>query len=172
MTGRKVLVVDVDETLLTLEPLFFLQRFRKDYRNTEGRTVLLREAKHEYYIAPRPRLKEFLTEAKKHFRLAAFSVAGRDITLEKLKLLGLDAEFSRIYGEEDLVDRKKDIRKVADDFNVPLADVIAIDDKPEAFSEHRNIIKVRPWLIGSSKEYEFQQNEDNLLGAFARALAV
>jgi phosphoglycolate phosphatase-like HAD superfamily hydrolase len=170
MTGKKVLAIDVDETLLNLEPLFFLKRFRKNYKESEGRTITFPDAKREYYMAPRPRLKEFLTEAKKHFQLAAFSVVSKDITREKLKLLGLDNEFAKIYGQEDLSNKKKDLQKVAEDFNVPLAHVIAIDDKPAAFTEDSKVIKVKPWLIGSNVEYEYQNNEDNLLGAFAKTL--
>ena len=63
--------------------------------------------------------------------------------------------------------------KIAQDFNIPLSSVIAIDDKPEAFTESATrIIKVKPWLIGKSEEYEYKDNEDNLLGAFAKALTV
>ncbi len=172
MTGKRVLVIDIDETLLNLEPVFFLKRFRKNYQDFEGRTVTFPDAKHKYYLAPRPRLKEFFAEAKKHFQLAAFSVVSKDITQKKLKLLGLDTEFDKIYGEEDLLDKKKNLQKVAEDFNVPLTYVIAIDDKPEAFTEASKVIKVKPWLIGGNIDYEYQNNEDNLLGAFAKALTV
>lgn len=172
MRGERVLVLDIDETLLSLEPLFFLKRFRKDYQDSEGRTVTFQDAKHKYYLAPRPRLKEFLAEAKRHFRLAAFSVVSKEVTHEKLKLLGVDKEFAKIYGAEDLLGRKKNLQKVAEDFNVPLTNVIAIDDKPEAFIEAGKVIKVKPWLIGGSVKYEYRNNEDNLLGAFAKALAV
>ena len=172
MIGKRVLVIDVDETLLNLEPVFFLKRFRKNYQDFGGRTVTFHDAKNKYYLAPRPRLKEFFAEAKKHFQLAAFSVVSKDITQKKLKLLGLDTEFDKIYGEEDLLDKKKDLQKVAEDFNVPLTYVIAIDDKPEAFTEASNVIKVKPWFIGGNIDYEYQNNEDNLLGAFAKALTV
>lgn len=172
MGEKKVLVLDIDETLLSLEPLFFLKRFRKGYQDSEGRTVTFHDAKYKYYLAPRPRLKEFLAEAKKRFRLAAFSVVSKEVTREKLELLGLDKEFAKIYGAEDLLDKKKSLQKVAEDFNVPLTSVIAIDDKPEAFAEAGKVIKVKPWLIGGNVEYEYQNNEDNLLGAFAKALAV
>ena len=70
----------------------------------------------------------------------------------------------------DILDKKKDLQKVAEDFNVPLAHVIAIDDKPGAFTEASKVIKVKPWLIGGNVEYEYQNNEDNLLGAFAKTL--
>lgn len=168
----KVLVVDVDETMLSLEPLFFLKRFRKNYLDFEGDTVTFPGVVNEYYLAPRPRLQEFVAEARKHFRLVAFSVVSKEITNKKLKLLGLDSEFARVYGHEDLMEGKKSLRKVAEDSNVPLAHVIAIDDKPEAFAEAGKVIKVKPWLIGSNVEYEYQNNDDNLLGAFAKALTV
>ena len=172
MGAKKVLVLDVDETLLNLEPLFFLKTFKKNYKDFEGQTVTFPDAKHKYYLAPRPRLREFLTKAKKHFHLAAFSVVSKEITLEKLKLLGVDGEFARIYGEEDLNGKKKSLRKVAEDFNIPLASVIAIDNKPEAFIESNNIIKVKPWLIGGVEKYEYQERDDNLFGALSKALTV
>ena len=172
MQSKKVLVLDVDETLLTLEPLFFLERFVKNYEEYEGKPVTFPGTKSRYYIARRPRLKEFFTEAKKRFRLAAFSAARRKFTLEKLTFLGLSGEFIKIYGEEDLLDRKKNLQKVAEDLNVPISDVVAIDDKPENFTEASKVIRVRPWMIGSSTEYEYESREDNLFGAFEKALAI
>jgi FMN phosphatase YigB (HAD superfamily) len=172
MEEEKVLVLDIDETLLNLEPLSFLRIFKKNYQDFEGQTVAFPDTKRKYYLAPRPRLKEFLAEAKKHFQLAAFSVVSKDITQEKLKLLSLDTKFAKIYGKEDLLNKKKNLQKVAEDFNVPLTHVIAIDDKPEVFMQASKVIKIKPWLIGNNKDYEYQNNEDNLLGAFAKALTI
>lgn len=170
MNGKKVLVLDVDETLLNMQPLFFLEKFMKNYPEYEGQAVTFTGTVLKYYLARRPRLKEFFAEAGKRFRLVAFSVAGRDITLEKLGFLGVLDEFVKIYGEEDLLYDKKDLQKVADDLNVPLDYVVAIDDRPEVYTDAERVVRVRPWLIGGSREYERHVNEDNLFGAFVKAL--
>ena len=95
MGGKKVLVIDVDETLLNLEPLFYLKRFKKNYEKNEG--CLVRFGARQYYAILRPRVKEFLDKAKEDFDLAAFSVVDKYITNQKLKLFGLEKYFVKVY---------------------------------------------------------------------------
>ena len=147
MGGRKILVLDIDETLLNIEPLFFLKRFKKNYKDYEGKLIF-----EKYYLSPRPRVKKFIKKAAKHFDLVAFSVVSRKITKEKLEVLGIGKDFIKIYGKEDLIDKKKSLKKIANDLNINISDITAIDDMPELFLEQDNIIKIRPWFIGDSKE--------------------
>lgn len=144
--GEKILVLDVDETLLNLEPLFFLKRFKKNYKDYSGLVF------DKYYLSPRPKLNEFIKEAKKYFNLVAFSVVSRDITIEKLKVLGILDNFIRVYGKEDLVNGKKSIKRIAEDLNVNINNIMAIDDIPECFLEQKNVVRIKPWFIGDNKE--------------------
>lgn len=144
---KKVLVLDVDETLLNIEPLFFLKRFKKDYQNYEGKLIL-----GKYYLSPRPNLIKFIQEAKRHFKLVAFSVANKEITMLKLDTLSILGDFVKVYGREDLVNGKKSLRKIAEDLSVEVNDIIAIDDTPELFLEQEKVIKIKPWFIGDKKD--------------------
>ena len=147
MGDRKVLVLDVDETLLNMEPLFFLEKFKKDYKSYEGRLVF-----DKYYLSPRPGIKEFIKKSKEHFDLAAFSVVSREITKKKLKILGILNDFIRVYGKEDLINNKKSLKKIADDLKVDINHIVAVDDRPEFFLEQDRVIKIKPWFIGGNKE--------------------
>lgn len=166
MGGKKVLVVDVDETLLNIEPLSFLKIFKKDYHSYNGELVNF--SSKGYYMVPRPRIKEFLEKAK-NFDLVAFSVVDRDITIQKLEILGIKNFFVKIYGKEDLINKKKSLKMISEDLNIPINNIIAIDDMPDIFMESFNIIPVKPFLIGND-EYEYQKHDDNLLGAINQAL--
>jgi len=142
-----VLVLDVDETLLNIEPLFFLEKFKKNYKEYEGKLLF-----NKYYLSPRPGVHTFLEKARKSFTLVAFSVVSKKITMQKLKAVGVLHYFSRVYGEEDLQNGKKSLKKVADDLNTDLSHIKAIDDMPYAFIEQDDIIKIKPWFIGDSKD--------------------
>lgn len=156
---EKVLVLDVDETLLNVEPLFFLKRFKKNYKDYEGKLIF-----DKYYLSPRPKLDEFIREAKKYFNLIAFSVVNKELTTKKLKALDIADNFIKIYGKEDLQNGKKSLKKIANDLNININNVLAIDDTPESFLEREEIIKIKPWFIGDKKD------DDSLLTAFKRAL--
>lgn len=145
MNNERVLVLDVDETLLNIERLSFLKLFKKNYKSYNGSLIF-----DKYYLGPRPRLKEFINNAKKHYKLVAFSVVSREITVEKLKAMGILDSFTKIYGKEDLENGKKSLRKVANDLNTN--NIIGIDDIPEIFIEQEEIIKIKPWYIGDSKD--------------------
>lgn len=146
---KKVLVVDIDETILNIEPLFFLRRFKKNYEESNGKIITFPHSKTEYYISLRPGAKQFLEEAKKHFRLIAFSVVGREITKLKLSSLGICKQFEKIYGKEDLINRKKNLEKISKDFNVPIKEITAIDDNPRFFDIQDRVIGINPWFVGS-----------------------
>ena len=145
--AEKFLVLDVDETLLNIEPLFFLEKFKKNYRDYIGKLIF-----DKYYLSPRPGVDEFVREAKKYFKLIAFSVVSKEITIRKLKALNISDNFIKIYGKEDLQNGKKSLKKIADDLNVSMNDIIAIDDIPESFLEQEKIIKINPWFIGDNKK--------------------
>ncbi len=148
----KVLVLDVDETLLNIERLSFLRIFKKNYADSGGKVITFPGSETEYYISLRPGTTEFLEEARKHFRLAAFSVVGKEITAKKLKSLGICRYFEKIYGQEDLIDRKKHLDKISRDFNVQLKEIVAIDDNPSAFDLQERVISINPWFIGSKAD--------------------
>jgi len=147
MGGKKVLILDIDETLLNIEPLFFLEKFKKNYREYEGTMIF-----DKYYISPRPNAKEFLKKAKEHFEIIAFSVIDRKFTKQKLEKLGMLKCFSRIYGKESLIDGKKAISIIAKDLNRDIKDIKIIDDRPNQILEKDNVISISPWFIGSNKE--------------------
>jgi len=153
MGDEKVLVLDVDETLLNIERLSFLKIFKKNYKGYNGKLIF-----DKYYLSPRPKLNEFIERAKKHFKLVAFSVVNREITIEKLKAIGILDSFIKVYGKEDLENGKKSLKKVAKDLNTN--DIIGIDDLPESFLEQGRIIRIEPWAIGDNK------NDDALLTIF------
>ncbi|MBU2639452.1 MAG: HAD family hydrolase [Nanoarchaeota archaeon] len=144
---EKVLVLDVDETLLNIEPLSFLKIFKENYQSYEGKLMF-----DKYYLSPRPNLTEFIEKAKKNFKLIAFSVVSREITIKKLKAIGILDSFFKIYGKEDLENGKKSIKKIANDLNIPQNSIVAVDDIPEHFLEHDKVIKIEPWFIGDSKK--------------------
>lgn len=166
MGGKKVLVIDVDETLLNIEPLSFLKIFKKDYPNYKGKLVNF--SNKEYYMVPRPRINEFLDKTR-NFDLIAFSVVNRDITIQKLEILGIKNFFIKIYGKENLINKKKSLKMISGDLNIPINNIMAIDDTPNLFIENSNIIPVKPFLIGND-EYEYQEHDDNLMGAINQAL--
>ncbi len=147
MGAKKILVLDVDETLLNIEPLFFLEKFKKDYKDYEGKLMF-----DKYYLSPRPKLKEFISKTQKYFDLVAFSVAYRDITIKKLNALGIADNFIKIYGKEDLIDKKKSLKKVSKDLNIDIGKIIAVDDNPEIFIEQTNVVKIKPWFIGDKED--------------------
>lgn len=144
---KKILVLDVDETILNIEPLSFLKIFKKDYEEYIGKLIF-----NKYYLSPRPKLNEFIKEVKKHFELVAFSIVNREITLKKLKELDILDCFIKVYGKEDLQNGKKSLKKIADDLDINIKDIIAIDDTPESFLEKEEVIKIKPWFIGDSKD--------------------
>lgn len=144
---KKVLILDIDETLLNIEPLSFLKIFKKNYKDYVGKLIF-----DKYYLSPRPKLNEFIKEAKKHFKLVAFSVVNKKITIEKLKVLGILDNFVKIYGKEDLENGKKSLKKIADDLKIKINNIVAIDDTPEHFLEQEKIIKIKPWFIGDDKD--------------------
>ena len=159
MGDEKILVLDIDETLLNIEPLSFLKIFKKNYKDYTGKLIF-----NKYYLSPRPNLIEFINNAKKHFKLIAFSIVNKKITIEKLKVIGILDSFIRIYGKEDLQNGKKSLKMIADDLNTNIDEITAIDDNPEIFLEKERIIKISPWFIGDDK------NDDNLLTAFQNVL--
>jgi len=144
---KKILVLDIDETLLNIEPLFFLKKFKKNYKTYKGKPLL-----NKYYLSPRPNLIKFLKKAKEKFQLIAFSIADKDITIKKLQTLNILNYFTKIYGKQDLENGKKSLKKVARDLNTNINNITAIDDTPEHFIEQENIIKIKPWYIGDSKQ--------------------
>ena len=172
MGAKKVLVLDVDETLLTIEPVHYLNLFHKDFKKMPGKVVTFPESKKEYYLMARPRAKEFLDKAQTQFTLVAYSVVAREYTREKLKLLGFEKYFAKIYGKEDLVDKKKSLAMISEELHVPQESIIAIDDLPEMVHEQQQVIPIKKWLIGSNAEYEFQEQQDNLMGALQLALSL
>ncbi len=156
---KKVLVLDIDETLLNLEPLSFLEKFKKNYKEYEGAIIF-----DKYYISPRPDAKKFLESAEKHFELVAFSVADKELTREKLKKVGLLNYFSRIYGRESLIKGKKVLTKVSEDLNKDVNDIIIIDNEPHLIAEQNNVIGISSWFIGSDKgDNELMKVFDKLL---------
>lgn len=172
MGVKKVLVVDIDETLLDIEPLFFLEKFRKDYADYKGQFVNFKNIKNEYYMVLRPKVKEFLRATSSNFDLVAFSVVEREITAQKLEILGIKDFFIKIYGKEDIINKKKSLKTISEDLSVPLSDIIAIDNDPNAFLEKANVIPVKPFFMGKNIEYEYEQHNDNLLGAANQALSI
>ena len=147
MGAKKVLVLDVDETLLNIEPLSFLRRFKKNYEEYEGSLIFSK-----YYISPRPNARAFLEAAKEHFELIAFSVVEKEFTKQKLEKLGLLDYFLGIYGKESLIDGKKILSVIANGLNKDIRDIMIIDDKPSLIKEQDNVIGISPWFIGSDKE--------------------
>jgi len=147
--NQKIFVIDVDETILNIEPLFFLRRFKKNYKEYNGKLIKFPHTKKEFYVSLRPGAKEFLKKAKKHFRLVAFSVAEREITMHKLNILGIDEEFEKVYGKEDLTNKQKCLGTVSKDFNVPISEIVAVDDNPRLFDFQDRVIEIIPWFIGS-----------------------
>lgn len=160
---KKVLVVDVDETILNIEPIFFLERFKKDYRKTNGKLINFPHTKKEFYISLRPGAEDFLEEARKHFRLVAFSIVNKEITVHKLNKLGIDKQFERIYGKEDLIAKKKHLEIISKDLNTPISAITAIDDNPQLFDFQDRVIKINPWFIGS------EANTDELMAGLEQA---
>lgn len=143
---KKILVLDIDETLLNMEPLFFLKKFKKNYKEYEGTMIF-----DKYYMSLRPKAKEFLKKAQEHFKLVAFSVVNKKITEQKLNKAGVLNHFSRVYGKESLVNGKKVLREIAKDLNKNLEDILIIEDKPKVVKEKDKTIAISPWFIGSSK---------------------
>ncbi len=158
MGVKKVLVLDIDETLLNIEPLFFLKKFKKDYKEYEGTLIF-----NKYYISPRPNAREFLKKAKEHFELVAFSIVGRELTKQKLEKLDMLDYFSEVYGKESLIDGKKALNIIARDFGIDMENIIIIDDKPELIAEQNNVIGVTPWFIGNKEDNELIKVFDRLL---------
>jgi|GEM_PF-3419140 len=147
MRCKKVLVLDIDETLLNIEPLFFLRKFKKNYEEYEGAEIFSK-----YYISPRPNAKAFLQKASEHFEIVAFSVADQELTRQKLERVGMLSFFSRIYGKESLLDKKKSLKIIADDIGRDMGDLIIVDDEPDNITEKDNVISISPWFIGGDKE--------------------
>ena len=145
----KVLVLDVDETLLNMEPLFFLEKFKKNYKDYKGKLIFDR-----YYLSPRPNIETFINEVKRNFQLVAFSTANKEATIQKLTAIGILNDFIRVYGKENLQDKKKSLRLIAKDLKVDLNNIVGIDDVPESFFEKERIIKIKPWFIGDDKNDE------------------
>lgn len=167
MQTKKVLVIDVDETLLNMEPLFFLERFKKNYKDYKGQLIF-----EKYYLSPRPNLEEFIKKVRNNFSLVAFSVASREATIEKLRAVEILEDFIKVYGKEDLQNKKKSLKFIADDLNIDMDEIIGIDDVPELFLEKEKIIKIKPWFIGDSKNDEALLNvakdlELNLVKVFS-----
>ncbi|MDO8656899.1 MAG: NIF family HAD-type phosphatase, partial [Nanoarchaeota archaeon] len=152
-----------------IEPIFFLRKFQKDHQKYDGKNAVFFDK--EYYIAPRPRVKEFLGLASLHFTLVAFSVVEKEITLQKLTMMGLEGFFLKVYGKENLIDNKKSLKIIGDDLGIPLQDITAIDDTPAIFMETSEIIPIKPFYIGK-EEYEYQEHQDNLMGALRQALRI
>ena len=146
---NKVLVLDVDETLLNMEPLSFLEIFKKNYKENKGKLIF-----DKYYLSPRPNVEKFINEVKKDFQLVAFSVANREATIQKLTAMGILNDFIGVYGKEDLQDKKKSLRLIASNMNVDMSNIIGIDDIPELFFEKEKIIRIKPWFIGGDKNDE------------------
>ena len=161
MGAKKVLVLDVDETLLNIEPLYFLERFKKNYREYEGALIF-----NKYYISPRPNAKEFLKKAKVYFDLIAFSVVDKEYTKQKLEKLGMLDFFSKVYGKETLIDGKKALNIIARNLNKDVKDIIIIDYKPNLVAEQSNAIGISPWFIGNDKE------DNELIKVFDKLLKV
>lgn len=167
MDKKRILVVDVDETLLNIEPLFFLKKFHPNYTEHHGKEITFYNR--EYYITARPRVHEFLQKASENFDLIAFSIVDKNTTTQKLTAIGLNDFFMKIYGQENLINNKKSLKMLSNEFGVPLELLTAIDNTPDSFAEKDNIIAVKPFYIGQ-EEYEFQEHEDNLMGALKQAL--
>jgi len=146
---KNILVLDVDETLLNMEPLSFLEKLKKNYKEYKGQLIFER-----YYLSPRPNLNIFINKTKNKFSLIAFSVASREATIQKLKAIGILNSFIKVYGREDLQNKKKSLNLIAKDLNTNINSIIGIDDTPESFLEKERIIKISPWFIGDDKNDE------------------
>jgi TFIIF-interacting CTD phosphatase-like protein len=164
--GDNILVLDVDETMLNMEPLSYLKIFKKNYADYEGITTEFFGK--GYYISPRPKLMECLSKARQFSRLVAFSIVHKEITEMKLNALGLKGFFTAIYGKEDLLNGKKSLKKISEDFGIDGNNIIAIDNDSSAYVEN-SVIKVKPFFIGCDHEYEFKDYPDNLFRAIRKA---
>ncbi|MBI3032029.1 HAD hydrolase-like protein [Candidatus Woesearchaeota archaeon] len=150
MQSKRVLVFDVDETLLNVERVSFLRMIKPNYKALEGKSLWIDQR--EYYISLRPKIKEVLAELREKFILVAYSLVSKKITIEKLVCFDLDSYFFKIYGEEDLLDGKKSLSIIAKDLNISKQNIIAVDDKPELYDDATNIIKIQPWFIGDNEK--------------------
>lgn len=161
MPLKKILILDVDETLLNIEPLFYLKLFKKEYASYGGKTINIFSK--EYYISLRPNTETFLKLLNEKFRLIAFSTVEKEITLKKLVLFGLENYFIKIYGKEELVNKKKSLKPICSNFNASIEEIQIIDDNPclyeQEFQSH--ITKIKPWYMG---------REDNCLIPLAMQL--
>ncbi len=160
MGGKRVLVFDVDETLLNVERVSFLRMIKPHYKELGGKSVWIE--KKEYYISLRPKIKEILTELQGKFILVAYSLVSKQLTKEKLSYFDLNKYFFKIYGEEDLLNGRKSLTIIAKDLNMTKGDIIAVDDKPELYDDMTNIIKIQPWFIGNNEEDDLMQISKNL----------
>lgn len=151
MTG-KVLVLDVDETLLTMEPVFYLERFHKAFRRVSGIHVTF--AGREYYLERRPFALSFLEKVRQHFALVAWSLAESHVTKQKLQLVGLDSCFVCVLGKHDLVDGKKSVVRLAERLHIEANNIFAVDDRPELYDAHERVIRIAPWSISDTNDSE------------------
>ena len=93
-----------------------------------------------------------LKKAKEQFDLVAYSTVEREYTKEKLAALQLLHFFARVFGREDLVNKKKSLKIIAENMNTDINNIILIDDKPDLVEEQNNVLTVLPWFIGGNKQ--------------------
>ena len=153
---KGALVIDVDETLLTIERISYLKIFHKNYYKQKGKHIDFFGKEH--YIMPRPFVKKFLELLNKKFDLIAWSIIDSKITEEKLKILDLNKYFKRILGKDELIDNKKNLTWLSSGLKISLNDIAAIDDKPEFYDLPSSVIKISPWLPdGDIKDNELMK---------------
>lgn len=148
ISAKKFIVLDIDETLLNIEPLSYIMKFKKNCMDNNGKLITFFGK--DYYASLRPNVTPFLRELSKKHLLIAFSTVEREVSKKKLQAFSLENYFVKIYGKEDMIDKRKSIQVICNDFNITKTDICVIDDNPQIYvpGEISSITKISPWFIG------------------------
>jgi len=145
----KYLVLDLDETLIHTKTTRF-DSFTKAITVTTG------GQKVRCYVAKRPYLEEFIEEMSKLYFIVVFTSSPKEYAEYMVKAFGIDKYVQKLLHRRDCTEFWQGVTKDLKKLNVPLKDVILVDDS--LINSH-----YQPDNILLLKAFEGQKNDKVLL---------
>jgi TFIIF-interacting CTD phosphatase-like protein len=151
--NKKLLILDIDETLVFVDNKYFFKPYKKLEPDFEIFT---------YFGIKRPFLDQFLRDISKKYDLALWTSGSKEYAekINELIFKPLKIKVKFIFSNEDLFKGQKDLDIVIDNFpEYSKKDILVIDDNKEYFTNDlTNLITI--------KKFHGNQNDQELIRVF------
>ena len=147
---RKLIVLDIDETMVFVEDKYYFQDNKKltpDFELYNGK----------YFGIKRPFLHQFLRDLNKKYDLAVWTSGSKDyaFAIGKIIFEPLKIRLKFMWGKEHMIDGYKDLDSVRKVF--PKYDsIIAIDDQSGYYKNPDDLILIKRF-VGNENDMELMK---------------